>query len=391
MANEIVWFDSAEANAPTLNNAAGSLIAVLDACLVTGFSFQTLTSVVVASGVATATLAGHGYTTARMLDIAGAGTALVNGRKLITATGSGAFTFPAPGVSDGTITGTITAKRSPLGWSRAHSAGATVGMYSRTDVTATAMSLRIDDSSGPQSYPSARVVMVESFSDVNTYTGPGPTVAQLAGGQYWIKGPNSTTAKPWLLVGDGRTFYLFMDDVQYPASSYGTGQPPCMFGDLKSYRPGDAYGCLLAGDYGSSGGSHSFGTSNIAAGSGPSNAGAFVLSRASNAVGGSVQAGTLGMTTNRFGGQGPNYPSAVDNGMVVSYPILCAESNAAAGYPIRGEMRGIANPLANIPANLLHQNVLRNLTGSSRDWLAVAFMQSGNGAHMLFDITGPWA
>lgn len=389
MANEIVWYDDTETGAPVLNNAAGALIALLDALLVTGFNSQTLTSVSVTGGVATVTKAGHGYTTARMLDIAGAGTALVNGRKLVTVTSSSTFTFPAAGVADGTISGTITAKRSPLGWARTHSGGATVGMYSRTDSAATAMSLRVDDSSGVQSYPCARVVMVESFSDVNTYSNPTPTAAQISGGQYWMKGANSSAAKPWLLVGDGRTFWLFLDSQNYPASNY-SGVPvgPYSFGDLKSYKAADAYACMLVGNLSSSGESMVFGQSAASPGSAPT-ALASMVARSANAIGAGIPA--LNIATHRFGGSSSGaYPSPVDNGLVVSMPVLVYDATASIGA-IRGEARGIADPLANIPMGLLHKQVLSNLTGSSRDFLAVSFQMTGSQGHMLFDITGPWA
>ena len=101
MANDIVWYHADEVGAPTLNNAAGSLIAVLDACLISGFRSQSLTSVSVTGGVATATLAGHGYETGKMVDLSGATPSGLNGRKLILSAASGSFTFAAPGISDG--------------------------------------------------------------------------------------------------------------------------------------------------------------------------------------------------------------------------------------------------------------------------------------------------
>ena len=73
MSNTVVWYDSAETGAPTLNNAAGSLDAVLHACLVTGFRVLTLDSVTVTANVATATVtSGHGYGNGRIVEMAGA-------------------------------------------------------------------------------------------------------------------------------------------------------------------------------------------------------------------------------------------------------------------------------------------------------------------------------
>ena len=43
MSQYVVWFDSSETGAPVLNNAAGRLIGVLDACLITGFNTKAVT------------------------------------------------------------------------------------------------------------------------------------------------------------------------------------------------------------------------------------------------------------------------------------------------------------------------------------------------------------
>ena len=392
MANTITWYDSAETGAPVLNNAAGSLIALLDALLVTGFRLQTLTSISVTANVATCTLAGHGYATNRMLDIGGASTTAINGRKKITVTGSGTFTFPAPGVADGAVGGTITAKRSPLGWTRTHSAAATTGMYSRSDVTATAMSMRVDDTAaGAASTTSARAVMVESFTDINTFSGPAPLTAYSGQGVYFPKGVNDATAKPWLLVGDSRTFYLFTDSSGFPAASNsGALNGMVAFGDIDSHRAADAYGCLLAGASSASQfGSTDFGYT-ISLNS-PPPIDAVVVSRAWTGIGSSSRLGTLGIrSAGRLGGSGPAYPSPVDNGLNLSRPLLLVESNTSFNYPIRGSLRGVADPLAQISPGLLHKQVLTGVIGSDRDWLMVAFQQSGNHGHAAFDITGPW-
>ena len=52
----VKWFTSDMRGAPVVSGTAGTLIAMLDACLVTGFGVVTATSVTVSGGVATATL-----------------------------------------------------------------------------------------------------------------------------------------------------------------------------------------------------------------------------------------------------------------------------------------------------------------------------------------------
>ena len=401
MANDIVWFDSAETGAPTLNNAAGSLDAVLYACLVTGFRTITLNSLVVAGGVATATYsAGHGFADKRMVELAGAATSACNGRKFITVTGANTFTFPAPGVADGTISGTITAKRSPLGWSRARNSG-NVSIYERTDVTATAMALRVDDSgTGAAAATYARARMVESHTDINTFTNPSPPAGELGGaGVYWNKGPDNTSAKRWVLIGDSRTFYLLAEGASYPASSYGgTPQGLFGFGDAARLDSGDAYCCWIAGAEGTNGmSSDSFGAAQYL-GSAVSSASMW-WSRASTGIGGSVRgmmSGNSSGSPRRIGGSGPAYPSPVDNGVVLQGFVVASESNTPFTNPLRGVLRGLADPLANmIPstsaAASLGTPVLDNLIGSDRRFLLVPFNQLGSYGCVAFDVTGPWA
>lgn len=79
-------FSSTDTSAPTLANTVGSLITVLDACLVNGYGSVTLSSLVVSSNVATATVAaGHGFTmigdTGHVIKIEGAAPSGLNGEK----------------------------------------------------------------------------------------------------------------------------------------------------------------------------------------------------------------------------------------------------------------------------------------------------------------------
>ena len=393
MSNTVVWYDSAETGAPTLNNAAGSLDAVLHACLVTGFRVLTLDSVTVAANVATATVAaGHGYGNGRIVGLAGAATGSINGRKLITVTGAATFTFPAPGVADGVVGGTITAKRAPLGWARPLSSG-NVSIYSRTDVTATGMALRVDDSgSGAAAATYARWRMVESYSDLDTFGGQTPPVGVFGGaGHYIPKGGNTAAPKPWALVGDGRTFYLLTDAQGFPAGSYGGAlNGPWTFGDIEMFRSGDAYGCVVSGgDDGNSPNTNTVAfTGTLGA---PPSSDQVMLCRPFNGVGGAPRAGVVGPRSGtRMGSSGPAYPSPVDNSLVIASPVLLAESNAVFGHPLRGALRGVGDPLANIALGALHLQVLDNVIGSDRRWLLVAVQSSGSPGCVAFDLTGPW-
>lgn len=226
------WYDSTMSGAPTLSGEAGKLIGVLDACLKDGFGSVTLDSVVVTDGVATATKsAGHGFTDYVVVTIAGATPSGLNGNKRLTRTSSTVFTFDATGISNQTATGTITAKMAPVGWTKPYS-GTNKAVYARSDVAATAMVLRVDDS--PAQYPT--LIMYESMSGVDTGTGPAPTSSSY----YTAKSTTAnSTARAWRVFADSRAFYLF---VKTDSSKW---KSAVFFGDLNSYKSGDAYHCAL--------------------------------------------------------------------------------------------------------------------------------------------------
>lgn len=390
MPNEVVWFDSTETGAPTLNNAAGSLIGVLDACLVNGFNLKSVTSIVVASNVATVTASAHGYATGKVVTHAGATPSGLNGRARITVTGANTYTFPTSGIADGTATGTITAIRSPLGWSKAHT-GTNKAAYARTAVGALAQKLRIDDTAaGNAAATYARAVMYETMSDVDTGTGPAPTVAMIAAGQYWWKGANNTNAKKWTLVGSDHAFYLLTEGVTYPASS-NYGGTVYGFGSLVSYRPGDAYSSFLLGTTVSEISlfptsvtvNHSFAASTDYY---------CVVSRPYNQIGsaalirGMAPGGSAVIGGNAY----PVYPSPVDNGLVVAHPYFVVEQGSVFSNPIRGHFPGLYVPLGNL-IGLLDRTVLSNIVGFTGDMLCLETHSQTNRGAVLFDISNPWS
>lgn len=92
---------------PRCSRAPPALIAVLDACLVTGFNIKTLTSLSVSGGVATGVVAlGHGFTDQAVVLIAGATPGGLDGECRITVTSATQFTFPTT-APDGAATSTV--------------------------------------------------------------------------------------------------------------------------------------------------------------------------------------------------------------------------------------------------------------------------------------------
>lgn len=391
MSNEVVYYSSDETGAPTLNNVNGSMINVLDACLVDGFNAKSVTSLVVSGGVATATISTHGYLSDRIVAFAGSSVTggtpgLLNGNKKITVVDGNTVTFDATGVADQTASGTITCKRPSLGFTKEHT-GTNKAIYKRSDVQATAMMLRVDDTgSGVATTTYARAIMVESASGIDSYTNATPTATQLSGGQYWTKGPDNSTAKPWLLVGDGRTFYFWTDHASYPFTSY-TALHFRMFGDITPFRAGDAYHCMIGGDR------DAFGNNNAPLAYSPETHPAvpsLAFARLWTGVDFSAYAALIHPTASgtMIGASGSAYPSPVDNGLVMQ-KTLVTDYHATFVNPFRGVARGLVNPVANI-GNRLHKRVLSDLTDFDGDVLFVATITTGGPGCFGVDLTGPW-
>lgn len=390
MSQYVVWFDSSETGAPVLNNAAGSLLAVLDACLVNGFNLKAVTSLVVAGGVATVTCAGHGFSGiyGKDVEVAGVTPAGLNGRKALTFVDTNTFRFDATGISDQTATGTITAKRSPLGWIKQFT-GTNKAIYKRSDVTATAVMLRVDDTNiAPATATDARVVMVESATDVDTYTAPSPTSAQNAGGHYANKGSNNTVAKQWTVVGDGKRFFLVTQNGPNTLPAVNGMACQHFFGDFTSLKAGDAYNTVLF--FSNTVFSGSNGYLKLASSDAPAISPFALVARAYAQVSVSIPVATQGIGNDFSGGPTHSvYPSPVDSGLVILPGMPIREYNVAGGNPVRGILKPLCFFMAIYPFN--HQAIIdpvANLPG--RKVLALAGNFVANPLQFGVDITGPW-
>jgi hypothetical protein len=236
---QVKYIHSGQTGAPVLSGTAGSLVAVLDACLVTGFGSVTLDSLVVASEVATCTVSsGHSFGIDVVIEVAGASPAGLNGQWRCTGAATNTFTFACPGITDQTATGTITAKVAPLGWSKPFT-GTNKAAFKQVAATSSGFYLRVDDSGANV----ARVVGYEQMTGVDLGTYDFPTAAQQAGGLFWRRSSTTdSTARPWMLFGTDRGFW-FLPSWKAADDSYEL----YWFGDVLSYKVADAYGCWITG------------------------------------------------------------------------------------------------------------------------------------------------
>jgi hypothetical protein len=370
MSTSVKVFQSTDTGAPTLSGTAGSLITLLDACLINGYGSVTLDSLVVASNVATCTKStGHGFTmlgnVGPVIRISGATPAGLNGDWRITVVSATQFTFTTTGISDQTATGTIVAKRAPLGFSKVFS-GTNLAAYRSDDVTGTQFILRVsDDGTGSASY--SRLVGYETMTDMNMGTGPFPTGIQYSGGVYIHKSQTKTeVARPWRLIGDGRSFYVLIDNTS--GSSWDGGM---WFGDLNSFLSTDNYHCGLIGM------DSAYGTNKLHL---LSSSVAAYLARSYSQVGESVSLLRYAhrMSPNYLGYVDAAYPNPVAGGMMSS-PVEAGESAVI----IRGLMPGLYCPLHYLTPP--DSTVIVTIDGRT------LFVQKLSTSYRAaFDITGPW-
>lgn len=382
------FFHSGLPGAPVLNNTAGSLIAVLDACLVNGFGTGTADGVTISGGIATLTRgAGHSAEVGSVMLISGATTTggSINGEQRVLTVASDRYTFDATGIPNQTATGTITQRLAPAGWAKAFS-GTNLAAYRAPDVTGTRFYLRVDDS-GTQD---ARVRGYETMTDVNTGTGLFPsTVAQAGSGYFWAKSFNAT-ASQWVVVADGKTVYLASN---YYASSFSAYSFYGAFGDVAKAGSADQFACVLAGSN-SSRVSTAPGTDTSDIDYTPASNTSVSWARAHHGIGAFVSGSfafaspiNLGSATRRSGAAANShiaFPNPSDGGVYMS-PVTAFEWSSQC---LRGALPGVfAFPQAIGPGVFASGGYLTGVSGYPGKTFRL--FNTGSGV-WAFDMSGPW-
>lgn len=367
MPKSVKYFSSTMSGAPALSGTAGALIGVLDACLVNGFGSVTLTSLVVASNVATATVSGgHNFanysgTLGPVITIAGATPAGLNGEWRINVTSSTQFTFATTGLSDQTASGTITANRSPAGYSKVYS-GTNLAAYQANDVTSTRCYLRVDDTAAQ----TATVTSYETMSDINTGTN-GFT------GYIYKSTTANGTARPYRVFADPKAVLLHLFNGYALNGGY-------FWGDIIPYYSADQYHCASI-----------FGAST-AQGAGiaiavPRSSSGHAICRSYTQLGSQVSmlnySHYLASNGNYWSDQAAAYPSVVSGG-IYAWPIDLWESTTIP----RGLMPGLYAPAHNSSSQPADGAAITNV---SPDNTRIYFVNGfGSSSAMLVEIVGPW-
>lgn len=383
MSCPVKFFHDGQPGAPVINGTAGSRLAAVRACLVTGWGAVSVTSIVVAGGIATATCsAAHGFDVDSVALISGSATPALNGEFAVLTAPSGSFTFAAPAVSDGTYSGgSVTAKVAPAGWGESFAVG-NKAVFRPAGPDGTRYSWRIDDSAA--TYASVRGYL--SMSDVDTGIEPLPTSVQAP--LVTIPGSNAETAagRKWMIIADDRYCIVL---VAYN-SSYPNDYEHVAFGDFVSYRIPDNYNAVVIGMEGNTSGNSSPGT-NI--GNARSNYGTWVA-RKYTQLGGPVKTVRAAHYLSSSGYvSGSQYyspgPSPVDSVIYLSPVFLLGEETAAHGvvpglYFVPQYLGSAFDSKTRLdsPVGLPGRRLVAFRTNGYVD-------VSGSG-RMFIDITGPW-
>lgn len=371
----VKFFDSTMSGAPSLSGTAGSLINVLDACLVNGFGSVTLTSLTVAGNIATGTVSGgHGFAmivgvnnatpgVGPVITISGATPTALNGEwRLASVPNSTTFTFVTSGLADQVATGTISAKRAPANWIKRFG-GTNKAAYAR-EAPATTMLLRIDDT--PAQYPT--LIMYESMTSVDAGAGAAPTSGSLYSAKSTVA---SATARQWRVVVDGHAVYFF---AQPDGSNWSSA---VFFGDICNYKSGDQYHCALIANLNANTASY---LSQLAG-----NTSGALLARAASQVGAAIALGrhSHSCSGSMIGSAGNPYPGI--DGAVHCCPIEAWEIGAI--NAARGLMPGMYNALHNAQPP---DGTLVNSIPQLIEHQILAISVSNNSFRGLIDISGPW-
>ncbi|MDD5271710.1 MAG: hypothetical protein PHU14_03210 [Methylovulum sp.] len=404
----VKFYRSDDTGAPTLSGTVSALINVLDGCLLTGYNTRAVTSITQTGGVATLTVAaGHGFVANQVIAVSGANEAAYNGDFLVTGTTSTTLTFNVAGNPSSPATGTISAKVSPSGWTKAYS-GANKAAYQNADSGGTRYVLRIDDSGAQWGTPAAQVAavsMYKAMTGIDIGTGVSPPAAVWTGNVLpWHKSNiTNSTGQPWILVASAKAFYLFVWPGALSCCLHG-------FGDFTSNLPSDANNAfLLHGNYGTG----SYAANSVAAtGLNLYLNGVFSTSFTAQQAwagmdySGYNAGGVLALVGNRmfggygFGEAGLQFPNPLDNGFFYS-PLVFVERLSSSGTAgVRcSAVPGLYSPQhANpFPGNGTASGIVPNytvLTGfapNGGNFVSIPISTGGAGGNFLVDLTNAWS
>lgn len=230
---DIKFYVHTNSNAPQLQDTYGSMINVLDACLVNGINIGVVSSLTASGTTVTALFSSlHNLMQYQVIKITGANQSEFNGEhRILTVPNAQSVTFElAAAPSTTTTTGTITASLPPLGWEKPFSSsnpngGSKAAYRSKNLLLSSRPFLRVVDELDPAytaTYAKyAKVGIVEDMTDIDTMLGVQAPFDAAVPEKNWV-GVGSGTA---VINGWARWYYATSygfrssDGDQYGASS----------------------------------------------------------------------------------------------------------------------------------------------------------------------------
>ena len=389
----VKWFSSDMRGAPTISGTAGSRIAALDACLITGFGPVTPIGITVSGGIATVDVpSGQTFAQHAVVLVSGATPSALNGEHRVLTSSSTQITF-ATTAADGAATGTIEIRYAPVGgWDKVFT-GTNKAVYRSADVTGSRHYLRVDDAGTT----AARVRGYESMTDVDTGTGPFPTDALMSGGGYWWgSSAASSAAVRWKLFADSRVLLLAIAPYSR-SSAVNIAAPLRGFGDPIALRPGGDNWCTFLSAAGSSISYPPQGALDGGTPSASSAGGMSVAPRAWQGLGSAVALNPVPLTggsqTSGIDHALGAFPSEIDGELKIS-PMLLFE--VGTGKPPRATVPGVWHISQTGAYGPLGDGDMLAAAGdlAGRTLMCVAttinHLQVSANAAYLVDITGPW-
>ncbi|MDM1771025.1 hypothetical protein HX123_05725 [Acinetobacter indicus] len=203
---DIKFYVHTNNNAPQLQNAYGSMINVLDACLIDGIQIGVISSLTASGNTVTATFgAAHNLMQCQVIKITGAAQPEFNGEhRILTVPNSNEVTFELAAVPSVPIaTGAISASLPPLGWEKPFSstneAGGGKAAYRSTNLLLPSRPfLRVVDELDPAytaTYAKyAKVGIVENMTDIDAMLGVQAPFDALNPNKNWVGTGSGTSA-----------------------------------------------------------------------------------------------------------------------------------------------------------------------------------------------------
>lgn len=278
------------------------------------------------------------------------------------------------GLAGGLITVLDYALVTRLGWTKAQT-GTNKAAYKASAPEASGALFWVDDTTTKY----ATVRGYETMSGLDTGTNPFPTTMQTT--LYAQKSNTAdSAARPWMIVGDERLFYL----VTEWHSVYPSNGDIVVFGDIVSFKSGDAWPALIiAGVYNTP--SYPSQHTNNAFSKLEGACVGHYLARNYAQVVGSIAALKYGhrTTTGMGNSTALAYPAPVDNGLYLT-PVEVWES-----VTIRGLLPGCYAPLNHNPGN--HGDTITDIVGlPGKSVKLINISYTTTPYRVGIDVTGPW-